>query len=198
MCACLVTRSCLTLCDLLDCSPPGSSVHGNSLGRNTGVGCRSLLQEMNRLYVYIFQQNVFEIHPCCRMVKASFLFLAKERSLYGCTTFCSSIHLSMDIWIVFTFCLWWIIHIQVFVWTYLFISPCEWELLGHDAFTSVFSQEWPSSLPPWLPQFSSTSYQGSGFSISHPRLAWSVFLMKVILVGVLLCLVAFHLHFPHD
>ena len=26
--ACLVTHSCLTLCDLLDCSPPGFSVHG--------------------------------------------------------------------------------------------------------------------------------------------------------------------------
>ena len=24
----LVTQSCLTLCDLMDCSPPGSSVHG--------------------------------------------------------------------------------------------------------------------------------------------------------------------------
>ena len=27
-CACLVARSCLTLCDPLDCSSPGSSVHG--------------------------------------------------------------------------------------------------------------------------------------------------------------------------
>ena len=25
---CLVPQSCLTLCDLMDCSPPGSSVHG--------------------------------------------------------------------------------------------------------------------------------------------------------------------------
>ena len=24
----LVTQSCPTLCDLMDCSPPGSSVHG--------------------------------------------------------------------------------------------------------------------------------------------------------------------------
>ena len=24
----LVTQSCLILCDLMDCSPPGSSVHG--------------------------------------------------------------------------------------------------------------------------------------------------------------------------
>ena len=27
---------CLTLCDPMDCSPPGSSVHGDSLGKNTG------------------------------------------------------------------------------------------------------------------------------------------------------------------
>ena len=28
----------------MDCSPPGSSVHGDSLGKNTGVGCHALLQ----------------------------------------------------------------------------------------------------------------------------------------------------------
>ena len=28
----------------MDCSLPGSSVHGNSPGRNTGVGCHALLQ----------------------------------------------------------------------------------------------------------------------------------------------------------
>ena len=27
-CCCLITQSCLTLCNLMDCSPPGSSVHG--------------------------------------------------------------------------------------------------------------------------------------------------------------------------
>ena len=28
----------------MDCSPPGSSIQGDSLGKNTGVGCRALLQ----------------------------------------------------------------------------------------------------------------------------------------------------------
>ena len=28
----------------MDCSPPGSSVHGNFPGKNTGVGCHFLLQ----------------------------------------------------------------------------------------------------------------------------------------------------------
>ena len=27
-CCCLVTKLCLTLCNPMDCSPPGSSVHG--------------------------------------------------------------------------------------------------------------------------------------------------------------------------
>ena len=35
---CLVTQSCPTLCN------PGSSVHGDSLGKNTAVGCHALLQ----------------------------------------------------------------------------------------------------------------------------------------------------------
>ena len=41
---CLVTQLCPTLCDPMDCNPPGSSVHGDSPGRNTGVGCHALLQ----------------------------------------------------------------------------------------------------------------------------------------------------------
>ena len=41
---CLVAQSCPTLCNPTDCSPPGSSVHGDSLGKNTGVGCHVLLQ----------------------------------------------------------------------------------------------------------------------------------------------------------
>ena len=52
-CCCLVAQSCLTLCNPMVCSLPGSSVHGifparilewNSLSKNTEVGCRSLLQ----------------------------------------------------------------------------------------------------------------------------------------------------------
>ena len=35
---------CPTLCDATDCSPPGSSVHGESPGKNIGVGCLTLLQ----------------------------------------------------------------------------------------------------------------------------------------------------------
>ena len=41
---CLATQLCLSLCDPKDCNPPGSSVHGDSPGKNTGVGCHALLQ----------------------------------------------------------------------------------------------------------------------------------------------------------
>ena len=45
--ACLCAKllqSCPTLCDPMDCSPPGSSVHGDSQDKNPGVGCHALLQ----------------------------------------------------------------------------------------------------------------------------------------------------------
>ena len=42
---CLVAQWCPTLCDPVDCSLPGSSsVHEDSPGKNTGVGCHALLQ----------------------------------------------------------------------------------------------------------------------------------------------------------
>ena len=40
----LVTQSCPTLCDAMDCSPPGSSVHEIFPGKDTGVGCHFPLQ----------------------------------------------------------------------------------------------------------------------------------------------------------
>ena len=43
MCAKLL-QLCLTLCDPMDCYPPGSSVHGDFPSKNTGVSCRALLQ----------------------------------------------------------------------------------------------------------------------------------------------------------
>ena len=41
---CYCPGSGLTLCDPMDCSPPGSFVLGDSPGKNTGVGCHALLQ----------------------------------------------------------------------------------------------------------------------------------------------------------
>ena len=41
---CWVTQSCLTLCDPIDCSPPDSSLHGDSPSKNTGVAWHFFLQ----------------------------------------------------------------------------------------------------------------------------------------------------------
>ena len=40
---CLVTQSWLSLCNPMNYSLPGSSIHGDSPGRNTGVGCHARL-----------------------------------------------------------------------------------------------------------------------------------------------------------
>ena len=40
----LVAQLCPTLCNPMDYSQPGFSVHGDSPGKNTGVGCHSLFQ----------------------------------------------------------------------------------------------------------------------------------------------------------
>ena len=42
-CMAMSLQSCPTLCDHIDSSPPGSSIH-RTLGKNTGVGCHFLLQ----------------------------------------------------------------------------------------------------------------------------------------------------------
>ena len=42
---CLVAQLPLTLCDPMDCNPPGSSVHGDSPGMNTGLGFMSFSRE---------------------------------------------------------------------------------------------------------------------------------------------------------
>ena len=39
-----VAQSCPTLCDPIDCSLPGSSIHGIFPGKSTGVGCHFPLQ----------------------------------------------------------------------------------------------------------------------------------------------------------
>ena len=41
---CLVAQSCPALCNPMDCSQPGSSVHGDSPGKNTRMGCHAFLQ----------------------------------------------------------------------------------------------------------------------------------------------------------
>ena len=52
-----VAQSCPTLLDPMDCSLPGSSVHGIFPGKSTGVGCHCLLRlgllEMFKIYSHL-------------------------------------------------------------------------------------------------------------------------------------------------
>ena len=41
ICCAVLTQLCPTLRDPVDCSPPGSFVHGDSPGKNTGVSCHA-------------------------------------------------------------------------------------------------------------------------------------------------------------
>ena len=43
---CSVAQLFPTFCEPMDCSPPGSSVHGIIQGKNTGVGCHFLPQRI--------------------------------------------------------------------------------------------------------------------------------------------------------
>ena len=45
---CLLAQLFLTLCNTMDWSPLGSSVHRVSPGKNTGVGCRTLSRVSNQ------------------------------------------------------------------------------------------------------------------------------------------------------
>ena len=58
---CLIAQTCPTLYDLMDCSPPGSSVHGDAPGKNTGVGCHALLQGILPTQVFHIAGGFFTI-----------------------------------------------------------------------------------------------------------------------------------------
>ena len=89
-------QPCLTLCNPIDCSPPGSSVHGISPGKNTGVGCRFLLQgifptqELNLHFLHWFftTSTTWEVHSKHRTCSSSslmgtFCSQTKQKSLFG-------------------------------------------------------------------------------------------------------------------
>ena len=61
MCAKLL-QSWPTLCNPMDCSPPGSSVHGDSPGKNIRVGCHALLQRIFPI------QGLNPGLSCCRRI----------------------------------------------------------------------------------------------------------------------------------
>lgn len=94
------------------------------------------------LWLSYFTYHVFKIHPCCGMCQ-NFLIMVyimwNNIPLYVYTTFYSSIHTSMDIWIDSAIWLLWIILLWTWVYKYLFGSllskplgiNSEVELLNH-------------------------------------------------------------------
>ena len=58
-------QSYLTLCNPMDCSPPGSSVHEDSPGKNIGLGCHALPEG-----IFLTQRsNPHLLHPLhCRQI----------------------------------------------------------------------------------------------------------------------------------
>jgi len=79
VCVCVTSlQSCLTLCSPMDCSPPGSSIHGDSPGKNTGVGCHSLLQGIfptQRLNPYLLQ--LLNSYPWNFLLSPKFFIIEK-------------------------------------------------------------------------------------------------------------------------
>ena len=65
LCACSVVQSCPTLCDFMDCSPPGSSVHRTSQARILEGVAICFSRGSSRLRV---RTHVSLLSPACRWV----------------------------------------------------------------------------------------------------------------------------------
>ena len=82
---CCVVLSCLSrvwLCDPMDHSPPGSSVHGDSPSKNPGVGCQALLQG------FFLIQGLNPGLPHCRWILYSLSHEGSPRKLEWITSLC--------------------------------------------------------------------------------------------------------------
>ena len=72
VCVCAVAQLCLTLCDLMDCSPPGSSVHQISQAGIPEWDAISFYKQLNsslfvwQLIAFFLLDNIFKrcLHSC--------------------------------------------------------------------------------------------------------------------------------------
>ena len=78
-CICSVTQSCLTLCNPMDYSPSGSSVHGIFQARILGVGCHFLPQD-------IFPTQGSNPSPCISCIGRQILYHTGRQILYHWAT----------------------------------------------------------------------------------------------------------------
>ena len=74
MCAKLL-QLCLTLCNPVDCSLPGSSAHGDSPGKSIGVGYHALLQNCYVIISYCYRHWYYWC-VSFKLISVSFLLVS--------------------------------------------------------------------------------------------------------------------------
>ena len=110
MCTCVLSCFSLSLCDPMDYSPPGSSVHGDSLRNNTGVDCHALLQG-------IFKTQGWNLCLLCLLHwQVGSLPLAPPGKPYMCVCVCVCV--CIYIWHIYNF-------IFRYIYVYTHISEFE-------------------------------------------------------------------------
>ena len=124
----LVAQSCRTLCNTMDCSLPGSSVHGDSPGGNTGVGCHALLQG-------IFPTQ--RLNQVSHIAGGIFYHLSYQGSRYvvAVSNCCFNLHFSDNIWCRASFRM-------LFCCLYVFFSKVPVKDFGSFLNQVVFSYSW--------------------------------------------------------
>ena len=80
--------SCPTLCNPVDCSPPGSSVHGDSPGKYTGVGCHVLLQGI--FLTQVWNPQLLSLLQFISPDKESIMFSTTSGPLHMLSSVCST------------------------------------------------------------------------------------------------------------
>ena len=79
-----------TIWDAMDCRPPGSSVPGDSPGKNTGVGCHALLQSgMSISYKFTVAISIplpycSQLSPLVQKLEAAFSRLSCPEDSSSC------------------------------------------------------------------------------------------------------------------
>ena len=88
-------QSSLILCDPMDCSPPGYSVHGIFPGKSTRVGCHCLLQCMKGKSESEVAQSCLTLHDpmVCSLPGSSVHGIFQARVLeWGAIAFSNTVH----------------------------------------------------------------------------------------------------------
>ena len=98
VCVCLVTHSCLTLCDPLDCNPPGSSVHEIFQARILVWVAISFSRRSSQPRVepvppasHALQADSSPVEPSGKPLYYIHIYIYVAKSLRSCPTLCDPI-----------------------------------------------------------------------------------------------------------